>query len=114
MEYTSGRRESCHQLALALDRLSSVLLENLQRFTKFEGSSGVETIWTCCITCLAHLAALCHLIGWMEPALNRSMDDLFDSTLNKLGNLSLEMHIEEYSPFDVLTGVRISVSSPDE
>ena len=39
------------------------------------------------------------------------MDDLFDLTLEKLGNLSLEVHIEEYSHFDALTGVRILVIS---
>ena len=36
------------------------------------------------------------------------MNDLYDLTLNKLGNLSLEVPIEVYSYFDVLTGVRVS------
>ena len=35
------------------------------------------------------------------------MGGLCDLTLDKLGNLSHEVHIEEYSHFDVLTGVRI-------
>ena len=91
----------------ALDRFSNDLMGNLERFITVEDSSGVGTIWTCCIICLAHLAALCHFISQMEPASSGYMDDLYDLTLDKLGNLSLEVHIEEYTRFDVLTGVRI-------
>ena len=36
------------------------------------------------------------------------MDDLCDLTLDKLWDLSREVRIEEYSQFDVLTGVRMS------
>lgn len=105
-EDTSGRRESCYQLVRALDKFSNDLMGNLERFITVEDSDGVGTIWTCCITCLAHLAALCHLIGQMEPVPSGYMDDLYDLTLEKLGNLSLEVQIEVYSRFDVLTGVR--------
>ena len=35
------------------------------------------------------------------------MDDLYQLTLDKLGNLSLEVRMEEYTNFDILTGVRI-------
>ena len=38
------------------------------------------------------------------------MEELCDLTLDKLGNISNEVHIDEYSQFDVLTGVRISVT----
>ena len=82
---------------------------NLERFIEVGDSSGAGTIWTCCVTCLAHLAALCHLIGRMEPTLRDSMGHLCDLALDKLGNVSHEAHIEEYSHFDVLTGVRILV-----
>jgi len=78
---------------------------NLQRFIEVRDSSGVGTIWTCCVTCLAHLAALCHFVGQTEPTLRGSMDDLCDLTLDKLGNISREVRIEEYSHFDVLTGI---------
>ena len=78
---------------------------NLQRFIEIGDSSGVGTIWTCCITCLGHLVALCHLVSRTEPTLRGSMDDLCDLTLDKLANLSHGVHIEEYSHFDVLTGV---------
>jgi len=37
------------------------------------------------------------------------MEELCDLTLDKLGSISNKVHIEEYSQFDVLTGVRTSV-----
>ena len=103
----SGRRESCHQLVLHLDGFSKALMGNLQRFIETGDSSGVWTIWTCCVTCLGHLAALCHLISQTESIMRGSMEELCDLTLGKLGNISNEVHIEGYSQFDVLTGVRI-------
>ena len=82
-------------------------MENLQRFIELGDRSGVETIWTCCVTCLAHLTALSHLISQREPPLKRAMNDLCDLTLGKLADLSREVHIEVYSHFDVLTEVCI-------
>lgn len=106
---TNGRRESCHQLALTLDKFCNALMRNMQRFIEVDDSNGVETIWTCCISCLAHLTALSHLIGQSVPTLRSSMDDLYDLTLAKLGNLSREVHVEVYSHSDILTRVRTSV-----
>ena len=80
-------------------------MENLQRFIQIEDISGIETIWTCCVICLGNLAALCHLISQTVPTLRGSMDDLCDLTLEKLASLSHEVHIGEYSHFDILTGV---------
>ena len=97
-----------------MDRFSDALIRNLQRFIEVDDSNGVGTIWTCCITCLGHLAALCHLISHPVPTLIGSMDDLCDLTLDRLANLSREVLIEEYSYFDVLTGVRICDLTPDE
>ena len=82
-------------------------MENLQRFIEIEDSGGIETIWTCCVTCLGHLAALCHFISHAVPTLRGSMDDLCNLALDKLTSLSHEVRIEEYSCFDVLTAVRI-------
>ena len=105
----TSRRESCHQLVFALNKFSNTLIEDLQRFIGLKDSDGVGTIWTCCVICLAHLAALSHLLSQMEPTLRGSMGGLCDLTLGKLGNLSYEVHIEEYSHFDILTGVRVLV-----
>jgi len=87
---------------------------NVKRAVDAGSDSCVETIWTCCITCLAHLTALSHLLSQSVPTLRSSMDDLYDLTLVKLVDLSREVHIEVYSSFDVLTEVRIFVVSPDE
>ena len=78
---------------------------NLQRFIEVGDSSGVETIWGCCVTCLGHLAALSHLVGQREPTLRGLMDGLCNLTLAKLVDLSNEVHVERYSYFDVLTEV---------
>ena len=104
-EKTNGLRKPYRQLILTLDKFSNVLMGNLQRFTEVGDSSGVETIWTCCVTCLGHLAALSHLVGQREPTLRGSMNDLCDLTLAKLGDLSREVPVEVYSYFDVLTEV---------
>ena len=111
-EKTNGRWEPYHRLILAMDKFSNVLMGNLQRFTEAGDSSGAETIWTCCVTCLGHLAALSHLVSQREPTLRSPMDGLCDLTLAKLGDLSHEVPVEEYSYFDVLTEVRTLVGSP--
>jgi len=84
-------------------------MENLQRSNEVGDRSGVETIWTCCVTCLPHLTALSHFISQREPALKRSMNNLCDLTLDKLGDLCREVHVDVYSYFDVLTEVRIVI-----
>lgn len=99
----SGRRESCHHLVHALDKFSSDLMGHLQRFLTLGDSSGAGTIWTCCVTCLAYLAALCHHISRMDATSVASMNRLYGLALEKLGSLSLEIQIEEYSHFDALT-----------
>ena len=81
---------------------------NMENFVSIGDTNGVETIWTCCILCLAHLAALCHFMSRTDTTSSVSMNDLYDLTLDKLGSLSLEVRIEAYSHFDVLTGVRAS------
>ena len=91
-------------------KFSHSVMKNLERFIEMKDTMGVETIWTCCITCLGHLAALCHLVGQAVPAMRGSMGDLCDLALDKLASLSYEVHIERYSHFDFLTGVRILVN----
>ena len=102
-----ARREPCHQLVRDLDKFCNDLIGNLERFITLGDSSGAETIWTCCVTCLAHLAALCHLTSRTAPTSSEPMNRLCNLTLEKLGNVSLEVHIEQYTDFDALTAVRI-------
>ncbi|KAF9779632.1 hypothetical protein BJ322DRAFT_1113432 [Thelephora terrestris] len=104
-ETASDQQESCIRLVCALDRYSSDLMENLRQFISLGDTCGVWMVWSCCVICLAHLAALCHFISQTVLALSASMNDLYDRTLDKLGKLSLEVRIEEYSNLDVLTGM---------
>ena len=98
-----------------MDKFCNALIGNLQRFIEVDDSNGVETVWTCCITCLGHLTALSHLLSQRVPTLRGSMDGLCDLTLAKLGDLSRELHVEVYSYSDVLTRVRASMDfAPDE
>ena len=98
----------CVDLVHALDGFSNHLVESLQRFVTIGDTGGAETIWTCSIMCLAHLAALSHLGSQTNSASSASMNGVYYQTLDKLVNLSLEAHIKYYSNFDLLIGVRIS------
>ena len=82
-------------------------MENLGRFATLGDSDGAETIWTCCIMCLAHLAALSHLMSQADPASSVSMNRVYDLTLDELGNLSIEARIDGYTHLDILIGVCI-------
>lgn len=106
----SDRQNSCLNLVHTLDTFSSDIMKHLQRFTNIGDINGAEMIWTCCVICMAHLAALCHRMSQTDPAWSVSMNDLYNLTLDKLGNLSLEDRIEAYSHFDLVTGVRNSSS----
>lgn len=99
------QQEPCRQLIRALGGFSNDLMGQLHRFVTEGDGSGVRIIWTCCITSLAHLAALCHLMSRMEPASDVSMDHLYTLAMNRLENLSLDVPIQDYSHFDVLTEV---------
>ena len=101
-----------HQLVLVLDEFSNVMMDKLERFIELKDTGATGTIWMSCVTSLGHLAALCHLTGQTVPTLKSLMLDLCDLTLDKLTSLSHEVHIEEYSHFDVLTGVRILSAPP--
>ncbi|KAF9779638.1 hypothetical protein BJ322DRAFT_369059 [Thelephora terrestris] len=103
-ENTGDRRRSCLHLVHSLEILSSDLLRHLQRFMILGDTGGVETIWACCVMCLAHLAALCHFVSQKDTTSSLSMDCLYDLTLDKLCNLFLEVHIEKYPYVDFLTG----------
>ncbi|KAF9779639.1 hypothetical protein BJ322DRAFT_1088430 [Thelephora terrestris] len=89
----------------ALEAFSDDLLRNLQRFMSLGDTDGIETIWTCCIICLAHLAALCHFLSQTDTSSSTPMNYLYDLTVDKLCNLSLEVHIEKHPHVELLTGI---------
>lgn len=98
-------KQSCDQLVTLLDGYTDVLQRNLQRFLGDGDNIGAEIIWSSCIACLAHLSALCELIGRTEPTASK-MSCLCDSSLEKLGRLTEDMKLEEYTYLDLLLGVR--------
>ena len=59
-----------------------------------------------CVNCLAHLAVLCDALGRVGPVPHTGLDTLCDSTLERLGELSQDMRMEEYTRLDLLLGVR--------
>lgn len=105
--YTSIQwRQSFDHLITLLDGYSDTLLSNLRSFIDIGDNVGAEIIWNSCITCVAHLSALCELLGRAEPTANIAMNSLCDSNLEKLGHLTEDMRVEEYTYLDLLLGVR--------
>jgi len=98
--------QSCDQLISLLGGYSEMLLRNLQRFIGIGDNIGARIIWSSCITCLAYLTALCELAGRIEPTASAAMNALCDSNLEKLGHLTEDMRLEEYTYLDLLLGVR--------
>jgi len=80
-------------------------MRNLQQFIRTGDPDSVWTVWTCCAMCLAHLATLCHSVGQADPSLSKSMNHLYDLTMDQLGNLSLGVRTEHHSNFDLLIGL---------
>ena len=98
-------RQSCRQLVCLLDSYSQTLLFNLQRFQELGDKGGAGVIRSSCVCCLAHLAVLCKALGQPET--------LWDSALERLGELTGDMSMEEFTRLDLLLGVR-AISYPPE
>ena len=75
-------------------------------FLQIGDNQGAEIIRGSCIGCLAHLAALCDLVGRLEPNSKPQMDIVCDSSLERLGHLTQEMSFDGYTFFDLLPRVR--------
>ena len=100
-------RQSFDQISALLDEFSRKLLGNIKRFREYGGTSAADMITSSCIACLAHLAILYEVACRTDPAA-REMYDVCDSALRKLGVLTSELYLEEYTHFDLLLGVRPS------
>jgi len=80
------------------------MFNNVKRFREYD-KAGADLIGSSCIACLAHLAVLYEVIGRMYPDA-REMCDLCDSALRRLGNLTSDLHFDEYTYLDLPLGVR--------
>jgi len=81
------------------------MFNNLKRFREHD-KTGADLIGSSCIACLAHLAALYQALGRMYPDA-REMRGLCDLTLRRLGNLTSDLHFDEYTYLDLPLGVRL-------
>ena len=105
-------KQICDGLVTCLDEYSDTLLRNVRTFIWIGDTQGAEIIQSCCVSCLAHLAALCNLISRLEPNFRPQMDAVCDSSLKRLGHLTEEMSFEGYTYFDLLLKVRRQVDHP--
>ena len=97
-------KQSCDRLVTDLDDYSQILLSNLQKFQELGDTRGAGIIRASCVDCLAHLAVLCQAVASIEPT-QAGFGTLCDYTLERLGALALETHMEEYTHLDLLLGV---------
>jgi len=77
----------------------------MRRFRESSGTSAADEISSSCIACLAHLAILYEVVCRTAPVAGETYD-LCDSALRKLGMLTSELYLEEYTYLDLLLGVR--------
>ena len=99
-------KQLCEELVTRLDEYSDTLLRNVQTFTQIGDTQGAEIVQSSCVSCLAHLAVLCDLVGHLEPNSKPQMDAICDSSLERLGHLTQEMKFDGYTYFDLLIRVR--------
>ena len=92
----------------SLEEFSQKLLDDVGTFRRDGNKSGADVISSSCIACLAHLSTLYEVIGRNDPSAEVKMDSLCDSTLQKLGTLTSELHLDEYTYLDLLLGVRLT------
>jgi hypothetical protein len=99
-------RQSCDRILASLEGLSLSLLSDMKRFDELGDKSGAEVIGGSCVPCLAHLAILYEAVCQTDPASRFELYNLCDSALQRLGTLTSELHLDEYTHLDLLLGVR--------
>ena len=100
-------RQSCDRILAPLEVFSQKLLGNIKRFREHGSTSAADVISSSCIACLAHLAVLYEVVSRTDPVAG-GMYTFCDSALRRLGILTSELYLEEYTHFDLLLGVRLS------
>jgi hypothetical protein len=103
-------RGSCDQMFESLENFSQKLLNHIKTLRHHRDDTTAGIISSSCIACLAHLAILYELVGRTDPATKAEMDGCCDSALQRLGTVSSELHVGEYTYLDLLLGVRPNFS----
>ena len=98
-------RQSCEKSLASLEGFSQKLLGNVKTFRQYGSTSATDVIANSCIACLAHLAVLCEVVCRTEPV-TEGIFGLCDSALRRLGMLTYDLYLEEYTYLDLLLGVR--------
>jgi hypothetical protein len=93
----------------SLEKFSEKLLDDIKMFRKHGDKNGAEVVSGICIACLAHLAILYDIVSSNDPSAKAEVDGLCDSVLRSLGELTLELHFDEYTYLDLLLGVRLTL-----
>lgn len=88
-----------------LHNYSWTLSRNLRRFEDLGDKSGAGAIRSCGIICYAHTIALCEAFGETGSTLPTETEVVCDWGLERLGELSQDMCIEECNRLDLLLGV---------
>ena len=101
-------RQLCDNLASSLDEYSDTLMIHLGEFDGIDDIEGAPIIRGSCISSLAHLAALYHFVGEMQPSARDMMNGLCDAALDNLSSLTKDLRLEEVTYFDLL----LKVSNP--
>lgn len=91
----------------SLEEFSQKLLDNIKTFRQHGDKNGADVVSESCIACLAHLAALYEVTSRNDPSTEVEVDNLCDLALQRLGTLTSELHLEEYTYLDLLLGVRL-------
>jgi len=97
-------RQSCNRALASLEDFSQHLLSKIKRFRECGDKSGADVISSSCITCLAHLAILYEAVCRTDPVAEE-MYNLCDLALQRLGVLTFELQLDEYTYLDLLLGV---------
>lgn len=101
-------QQSCDQTLISLEEFSRNLLRSIGRFRDYGDKNRADVISSSCITCLAHLAIL-HEVACRVGRVDGEMYALCDSALQRLGMLTSEFYLDEYTYLDLLLGVRPSL-----
>ena len=91
-----------------LEEFSQNLLDNVKRFREYGDKNGADVLSSSCIACLAHLAILYEVVCRTDPVAG-GLYVLCDSALERLGMLTSELQLDEYTYLDLLLGVRPSL-----
>ena len=101
-------RRSCDHIIASLEEFSQNLLDNLKRFREYGDKNRADELSSSCIASFAHLATLYDAVCRMDPV-DREMHIRCESALQRLGMLTSELHLDEYTYLDLLLGVRLSL-----